>query len=639
MKNNLFKLSILCVLATTALSGETFTPFQTEKEIQKNINFLTSTSEKHGAGYIGTAGGLNNKYLPLSYYSTPSYWGEYVCDELGNDCRVIDVFNPYDYTLAPTHDSPGRELQYERVNVSNGTDIYDASTWQIALALAGREGLRSARKSESLFEMVENQNLLLLYGHDGQHQSDKIPFGANRATTQKDGTYTYNGTKISESEKAYFFRMVSKQWLAQDPFAGTEYAQNITVRDLPDDNPQYQKGKVSWADWKPITGENGWAFFLGPLQADYIKYVETEGMQYVPFSSTSMQNAIQILHAFQALQSPKGGVYYAVKGSLGNVGDESVNPYEISVENNASLLGGLWVFQDLLKLSLEQQKDLKREDKIEVTKAIKLIDAMIYGGETSENYRTEGMLAFFKNYAWDKKQGMFLQGGIANDPNADSDWIPTYTPKAVDVQTWTITVLGQPMVDEWYGFGSAFRAWEATKEWGAFYGPKGELWGVGYSERDGNGTNGHFEEGIISAEWTMGAVNLVRSLIVHYGAVIDDETASSETRKSAMEYVQRLREDERSMVEKLIALRTDRYSEEEVFEGNRPTEFDSLIVMPKDKLAFLYASKRYFIPFGWFANPIPSTCSTSWALMLHYNYNPFQLGGGYINAHQPSQKD
>src|SRR5262249_8326489 len=43
----------------------------------------------------------------------------------------------------------------------------------------------------------------------------------------------------------------------------------------------------------------------------------------------------------------------------------------------------------------------------------------------------------------------------------------------------------------------------------------------------------------------------------------------------------------------------------------------------------LYASQRYNIPFGWYANPIPSTTSTSWTIFLHYDYNPFQLGGSY----------
>jgi hypothetical protein len=33
------------------------------------------------------------------------------------------------------------------------------------------------------------------------------------------------------------------------------------------------------------------------------------------------------------------------------------------------------------------------------------------------------------------------------------------------------------------------------------------------------------------------------------------------------------------------------------------------------------------IPFGWVANPLPSTCATVWALLLDARYDPFGFGG------------
>ena len=44
--------------------------------------------------------------------------------------------------------------------------------------------------------------------------------------------------------------------------------------------------------------------------------------------------------------------------------------------------------------------------------------------------------------------------------------------------------------------------------------------------------------------------------------------------------------------------------------------------------SYLYANKRFFIPWGWYANPIGATSSTGWAVFYDYMYNPFQLGGG-----------
>lgn len=629
MSKFLINLVITFIFFAPLCGTDQIAPFQSTDDVQKAINFLTSTNDNHGGGYIGKAGALNGKFLPLSYYSTSSYWGNYICDELGNDCRVIDVFDPWDYSLSPSESSPGRDLQYERINVYNGTDIYDASTWQIALALAAKDNLSSVRNTETLLDLVENQNLLLYYGHDGKHASEPLPYGINRATTRDDGTFTYNDQEITQPENAYFFRMVSQQWLAIDPFMGSNYEKYIEVENLPEDNPEYQKGRVSWADWKPITGENAWAFLIGPLQSDYIKHVEIEGKDYVPIESISMQNALNVLLAFQSLQSQVGGIFYATSGSLGNVGNIQVNPYEISVENNASALAGLWIFQDLLKLSLENEKGLSYFQKKAIRNTIEDIDIMLYGGTTPNGYDTDGMLAFFKDRAWDKEQGAFLQGGFANDPEADTEWIPTYSPKAVDVQTWTITVIGQPTIDQWYGFGASYRAWESTKGWGGFFGPDGELWGVGYSERDGNGAEADYNDGILSAEWTAGAVNLVRTLTLQYGDVLNDPDASATDKQHAEQFIQTLKADEQSMLNHLLSLRTDQYSSIFAFGQNRPNDYDQLISLPNDKLAFLYASKRYFIPFGWYANPLPSTCSTSWSVMLHYNFNPFQLGGGY----------
>jgi hypothetical protein len=455
-----------------------------------------------------------------------------------------------------------------------------------------------------------------------------VPLGANRAITTPDGLFSYNGQNITSPENAFFFRMVSQQWLAIDPFKGTKYESNITTENFPKDNKDYELGKVTWADWKPITGENAWAFLIGPLQADYIKS-KVEGKNYVPFDSISMKNAVNVLPAFQSLQAKIGGIYYATAGSLGNVGADAVNPYEISVENNASALGGLWILQDLLKLSLKNEPGLTYAQKKTIRSILEDLDVMLYGGTTPFDSQTDGLISFFKNYAWDKNQGAFLQGGLADDPKAKSKWIPAYAPKAVDVQTWTITVLGQPTVDEWHGFGAAFRAWEKCKEWGAFVGPDGTLWGVGYSDVDGNGLNGDYNQGIMSAEWTAGAINLARALIVQYGEAAKDPSLPDVNKAEAEQFIIKLKADEKSMTEHLLSLRTDAYSKSSAYDSVRPKNYDNLISLSNDKLAFLYSSKRYFIPFGWYGNPLPSTCSTSWAIMLHYNFNPFQLGGGY----------
>eukprot|EP00755_Sulcionema_specki_P032384 Sspe_Gene.19735::Locus_7201_Transcript_2_2_Confidence_0.667_Length_2037::g.19735::m.19735 len=44
--------------------------------------------------------------------------------------------------------------------------------------------------------------------------------------------------------------------------------------------------------------------------------------------------------------------------------------------------------------------------------------------------------------------------------------------------------------------------------------------------------------------------------------------------------------------------------------------------------SYVYANRRFFIPWGWFSNPIAATCSTAWSVLQDLNYNPFEFWGG-----------
>lgn len=616
-------ISLSCLSA--ALYAQTFPSVQTEQQLTEELNFLMSPTDDVGFVYLGTAGALNGLALPLSYYSTADYWGAYVGSIPGNNLQVVDNYNGNDYTLTPDPTSPGADLQVERVNVFNGTDIYDAACWQIALAVCGKAGL-SGPAGQNLFQTAQNQDLLLQLGYDGN--ATQTQSGVNRATTHADGTFSYNGLSITTAPNAYFFRMVTRNWLSEDPFFGTNYMQYVTATNLPP-NPDYQAGKITWLDWKPITGENAWGFFIGPLQTAYLQS-QVSGQQYVPFASTAVQNALGTLTALRAMQSSLGAIYYACKGSLGNTGDQPVNPYEVSVENNASALAGLVIFQQILEDELAHQTSLSSDQKQQVQTALAEIQAMIHGGSTPQGAQTNGLLSFFKNNAWDASNGIFYQGGDANNPSKPSVWVPTSEPKAVDVSTWGISVLGQPLIDSWYGAGTAYQIWQKVKSWGGFFGPDGTLWGVGYSDQDGNGSSGSYTKGIISAEWTAGAINMLRCLITQYGNTANSRGSLAFERAMANSYVADLQKDHDSMFTHLMTLRSDQYPTESAYSTVMPPNYTTLLPIPSGKLAFVYASKRYMIPFGWFANPLPSTTSTSWVVMLHYNFNPFKIGGDYM---------
>lgn len=605
---------------------------------------LIASSANSGLSYVGTNAALTGLTLPVSYYSTPAYFGAYVCNLSGNNCSVTDVYNGTNYTVVPTSIESGADLQYERVDVANGTDIYDAATWQIALAVATKNGVSNAS-----YALAQNQNLVLTLGYDGKSlPAAGSTQNANRANT---ASFTYSpqfnilGTSINQANNAYFFRMITQNWLSADPFQNTAYGTlYITTQGFP--GAPYAAGLITWADWKPITGENVWAFFLGPLQTEYL--AEGPNPNYVNYyNSVAVQNAINVLFTINLMQSPIGALYYAPKGSLGNTGSALVNPYTVSIENNASGLAGLLVLYNTLK----NIKNHAPAGTVDPTVYANL-QAMIFGGTTTFTISgapviktTSGVMSFLQNYAFDKTNGIFYQEGHANDPAYPGQvWAPGVDAngslKTVDVNTWTISLLAQ-VIDSWNLTDSSgkpvtsYSIWQNVKSFGGFTGPDNTLWGVGYSAADGNGyspSNPTWNQsGILSAEWTAGAINMVSVLRNLY---------SSDNAKLAS-----LSTDYNSMVKGVMSLSTDNYNGNGIESAysfapfpHAPSNYLTLVPQPPaTQLGFLYASKRYFIPFGWFANPLPSTCATAWMIMVHYGYNPFILGGGVAPASYFSQ--
>jgi len=569
-------------MITSSLS---FQHTQTDADIRQLIWFLITCVTFTADGRYFTVSGV----LPLSYYSILAYWGDYICNvwagRNGTDCTVVvkdhgGAGQPY---YRNGEGSPGAQLQLERVDATVGTDIYDAACWQIALALAASKGLSdNGFQPTMLFSLVANTTKRLCPNVQ-----------AIRANTNN-FLYGYCDS-ISDARLAYALRLVGNDFWAADPLWGNcRYGHYITF----DSNIKDKIGSITWPDWKPITGENGWAFLIGPLQTDYLQSAAATG--YIPFQSESIQNALYVLYAFQRMQCKIGAFYYAPGGSDGNTGP--IPTGEISVENNVSCLSGLVIFKQVLETTLSKDNSLTDDDKAKIRSAINLISILIWGGKTPFG-QTDGLLQFFQTKTWNAAEGIFYQGGTYNQ----GVWTPTTEPKAVDVDTWGLTVLGPATLDRWFGAGTAFTLWQNVKEWGSFS-HNGQFWGVGYSDADNHS--------IMSAEWTAGAINAVRCLMVYY---------QSDGTKFAS-----LQADHDAMMTNILNLRTDKYLAAGFPDGLEAPYFP-YVNPPEGHLAFLYASKRYAIPFGWYANPIPSTTSTSWTIYLHYDYNPFQLGGAYTS--------
>ncbi|MDO8579890.1 MAG: hypothetical protein Q7S13_00225, partial [Candidatus Omnitrophota bacterium] len=278
-------------------------------------------------------------------------------------------------------------------------------------------------------------------------------------------------------------------------------------------------------------------------------------------------NAKEMTLAFSILPATE-----AMQSPIGAIyhaptGTDGKDPADISNENNISMFAALRMLKEISD-SYKDNDQAKQE--------VRRMNDMMFGKQTNRS----GISGYLKNYAYDAEQGVFNQGGFYRGGR----FIPTKT-FAVDVQTWGIIVLGPGQIDEWYGEGTAYKIWKNTKKRAGYYDDKNILRGVGFSD-------GH---DIFSGEWTFGAVMAARSLATYY------ETTHPDWANEAL---------------------TDSVTMRNGIERELKVKFDD------GSMAYLYANKRYEIPFGWWANPLPSLASTAWAVMVDTNFDPFVLGGG-----------
>jgi len=198
-------------------------------------------------------------------------------------------------------------------------------------------------------------------------------------------------------------------------------------------------------------------------------------------------------------------------------------------------------------------------------------------------------ILIFLRSAYRSDLGYFDQGLMYYAQNHSISWNKGF---AVDCQTWTISVVGARTIDTWFGPGTTLKIWERTKQ----------LSGYKYNERthdvEGVGFSEDRKEEIFSGEWTFGAINALKVAATHY-------TGSSAAKLN----------------EEIEIMRNS--IERELTKG---VNFNGCNNCP----GVLYANKRHYIPFGWWANPVISTASTGWAVLVDKNYNPLNLGGSYV---------
>lgn len=323
-----------------------------------------------------------------------------------------------------------------------------------------------------------------------------------------------------------------------------------------------------WNDYRPVLGENAWANLIGPLQVAYLAAGKT--VNGIPDNSGAFTLALSFIAAVEKMSIAKyGAVYYAPRNTY-DQHDPDVGS-TISTENNISLLGGLKMLLYILTNRSSQTYN-------SYIPRVQLLISQVEG--------------YIKS-AYIPSRNYFSQGARFDPRNGNWTWHPEPF-FAVDVQTWGITVLGKTKIDSWFGDGTTDRIWTTTKQIGGY------RYNSGTNYADGVGFTDNSAVQVFSSEWTLGATNMLRVI----AAQTTDQNKASAYRTEA-DYM-------RQRVEMELTTQGN------LKDGTYAT-------------GVKYANKRYYIPFGWYANPIWNTAALGWAAVYDLNFNPFYLGGKYAS--------
>lgn len=222
------------------------------------------------------------------------------------------------------------------------------------------------------------------------------------------------------------------------------------------------------------------------------------------------------------------------------------------------------------------------ENNFSIYAALKMLDRAVAGRDPGTSKKIGTMIKalekFFRRHAYDRESHQFYSSGFY----LEERWIAGKV-FASDCQTWGITALGPQWIDRNFGEGESYEILKNTVRKSGVYNTYGYLKGIGFSE----------DKAVVSVEWTCGAILAARELKKFYQGLnparsLEMSRLASQMRIGIEDCKQRISEDE---------------------------------------AAYLYSSERYFVPFGWWANAIPSTASSAWVILIDMDFNPFVLGG------------
>lgn len=458
----------------------------------------------------------------------------------------------------------------ERMITEQGISIYDAALWQMALIVHGdEEDVRKAFIPIKYYwdgNLAELTNIRAGYPDQPFMYDDKNPLAVSSSLSQK-------------GSRGFIFRILNAygRYNSHDPLDGKMYFAGF---------PNWPT--VHWEDWKPIAGENAWVT-MAAIQLHHKKFFDTVLEKYTSKDSIEMRLARELTKAALLLQAENGGVrmapigtYYSLDGLpvskdldvIVKFLDSKVNQSQCSdeIKDHCFVQIGESVYP---LVTAWYYNEISTENNLSWYSAFKMMHQVT--GRVRYKQAMLDIERYFQS-VWNTKEFYFFQGSHFNG----TQWVANKEHFASDVQNWAIVVIGPEKIDEWFGEGSAMKIWQTTKKFAGYYGKSGEIEGVGFTKDDG----------VLSVEWTGGAILAVKILAEYYAA---DNPDWAEEAKNDMQTMR--------------------------------TGVDQFLYGVDHKFAYSYSSQRGWIPFGWFSHSpeVLSMASTCWIYFIDQEFNPFEL--------------
>eukprot|EP01064_Diplonema_japonicum_P019903 TRINITY_DN2882_c0_g1_i1.p1 TRINITY_DN2882_c0_g1~~TRINITY_DN2882_c0_g1_i1.p1 ORF type:complete len:960 (+),score=138.30 TRINITY_DN2882_c0_g1_i1:767-3646(+) len=558
-------------------------------------------------------------------------------------------------------------FQTERYLTTLGLDVYDGAVWSMAMSVLTNEQLvrkytRSVLETSTTAGLQSIRSDLACKGKDCDpfKESCGVCYGDDYTTLSKDN--------------ALMIRLIGDHFAAP----GSSDAR------CPDISKAWQ-----WNDFKPILGENAWSLLLGPLATAIQRYGSAAA---IPETSKDFLLALNIIPALEALKvnvsegsDGYGAYYYTANNIFTYAGSNNLNAGStVSIENQASLYAGLKGLEYVLSEMKCTNLDC-RAIRCDVGVHVNAVESLLLSAYNGQYFRTDGAYnATTRVWTWHEDSpfaadcqtwvgtvlgpakidarygtnttrnlwqtikdkagyGRFQNGtvrGVGYDDIKDPVYYANSTTVASPTFKISLSILSSlfdpttymPLLDsflsnnsmgvkaevvshqrETNGFESvsvAFVAQEGvdyTTVRDVCFALVYDLNTPGNAIRDTLSVSRVSYTEVFSAEWTLGAVNFARLI----AAESSYPTNEVEDILWDADFMRRSLEEEQLFSFTHLGLATE---------------------------AFTYANARYYVPFGWWANNIPSTASTGWGVMVDMGWNPLHVLGTMSSSYpKPAQ--